>query len=69
MSFFEDSTRASGKSLAMFRIVLGAFLMLLVLRIMPYRDIYFDQVKGTAPYTFPSKLLLFFWFISAFFLA
>jgi hypothetical protein len=69
MSFFDDNTRVSGKSLAMFRIVMGTFLMLLVLRIMPYRDIYFDQVKGTAPYTFPSKLLLFAWLISAFFLA
>lgn len=69
MSFFNDHTHVSGKSLALFRVLIGVYLMLLIMRIMPFRDIYFDQVKGTEPYTFPSKLLLFAWFISAFLLA
>lgn len=64
----EDST-TSTHSLGLFRFAFGLYILFIVFRLYPFRDIYFDQLADIQTYRFPAKMLFALWGLSAAMLA
>ncbi len=64
-----NTDQASTRSFGAFRIAFGLYILFIIFKLYPFRDIYFDQLPGINEYRFPVKLFLATWAVSAFMLA